>query len=297
MDPLYTSACRGQSNSALCEELVKSATFGPTQLLGLTVLCGLLNHHVFSPSRLGALYGPKFRSLSREEQRRVGVLHVGILMKILAFVSLGTPAYLILVENRSWLEPAWPSGLRLSDMAIVSVGAFGALSLFDLIYSENLRMIYLLHHLGTLAWVHGLWAMFMALPAFQTAARFDQFRLICEISLSWILLSSLGSTVSRVIYLLRQFCPTGYSHLHRLFFGGFLLYSILLTLEAGLITYLTIHYYHNLPKALPPLIGVFQFLFTATKLKTTARILSVYRRQKGTSRSPLPEEVKVHPRQ
>lgn len=183
MDPLYTSACRDQSNSARCVEMVKSATFGPFRVLGLTIICALLNHYVFRPLHLGSLYGPKFLYLPREDQRRVSVLHVGILIKIFAFVSLVIPAYRIGIQHGSWSDPGWPSGLTLGDMGTYSSAAFAALGLFDLVYSDNVRIIYVLHHLGTVVWLHGVWATFLSLP--PTAARSEQFQLICEVSLSW----------------------------------------------------------------------------------------------------------------
>lgn len=183
MDPLYTSPCRDQPNSTRCVEMVKSATFGSFRVLSLTIICALLNHYVFRPVHLGGLYGAKFLSLPREDQKRVSVLHVGILIKIFAFISLAIPAYRIGIEHGSWSDPGWPSGLTLGDMGTYSAAAFAALSLFDLVYSDNVRIIYVLHHLGTVVWLHSVWATFLSLPT--TAARTEQFGLICEVSLSW----------------------------------------------------------------------------------------------------------------
>lgn len=65
-----------------------------------------------------------------------------------------------------------------------------------------------------------------------------------------------------------------------------------MTLEAGLIVSLTNKHLHRLPHVLPPLLALFQFLFTATKLKTTHRILTAYQLQKAGSRGQTPEQTK-----
>ncbi|PGH14320.1 hypothetical protein AJ79_03142 [Helicocarpus griseus UAMH5409] len=117
MEPLYASSCRGQPDPAYCMPLVKCAIFGPTQILGLTIICALLNHFVFNSAHLGSIYGHKYTVLTHEEQRRLSVLHVGIVMKVLAFILLAVPAYRIGFESATWLDPGWLPGLELFDMA------------------------------------------------------------------------------------------------------------------------------------------------------------------------------------
>ncbi|RAH85468.1 hypothetical protein BO86DRAFT_386403 [Aspergillus japonicus CBS 114.51] len=187
MEPLYASSCHGQFDAISCRLLVKSGTFGPTLLVGLTVFCALLTQFVFTPQRLRSIYGTKFAALTPAEQRRVGVLHVGIVMKVWAFVFLAIPSYRILVQGQYWDERGLVPGLTLADMGTTSVMAFGALSLFDLVYSENLRPIYLLHHLGTLAFLHGYLYMVMSLPAApeKTAEGLERLVLLVEICLTW----------------------------------------------------------------------------------------------------------------
>lgn len=66
-----------------------------------------------------------------------------------------------------------------------------------------------------------------------------------------------------------------------------------MTLEAGLIVSLINKHLDRLPQMLPPLLALFQLLFTATKLKTTSRILTAYRLQKAGSRDQAQQQIKT----
>ncbi|PYH29167.1 uncharacterized protein BO87DRAFT_430834 [Aspergillus neoniger CBS 115656] len=149
MEPLYAAGCRDYPDYNECALFIKLATFTPAQgILTFTVICGFLNHYVFCSSRLRTIYGPKYLALARDEQRRVGVLHVGIVMKVTAFCLLATPLYFIQLRNHTWLDPGPIPCLTLAEMAAGAIASFAALSLFDLIYSDNIKLVYVLHHLG-----------------------------------------------------------------------------------------------------------------------------------------------------
>ncbi|RAK73799.1 uncharacterized protein BO72DRAFT_451326 [Aspergillus fijiensis CBS 313.89] len=187
MEPLYASSCHGQFDVISCRLLVRSGTFGPTLLVDLTVFCALLTQFVFTSPLLRGIYGTKFAALTPAEQRRVGLLHVGIVMKVWGFVFIAVPSYRIIVQGQYWDEQGLVPGMTLADMATTSVMAFGALGLFDLIYSESLRPIYLLHHLGTLVFLHGYLYMVMSLPTApeKSAEGLERLALLVQICLTW----------------------------------------------------------------------------------------------------------------
>ncbi|KAJ5085563.1 hypothetical protein N7532_010334 [Penicillium argentinense] len=298
MEQLYTVVCHGQPDYTQCIPLVKAATFAPSYLLLLTTLCALLNHYTFSPRHLSKIYGAKYVSLTRKEQRRVGSLHVGLVMKTFAFIFMGTPAYLHTVGGYTWSDPAWIPGPTLGDMCTVSVMAFGALGIFDLIYDEHLGLVYLVHHMAMLACIPGFFAALMTLPLPLSPASLVRLGVYCQVSLTWVLFSSLGSSIAHLTYLLHQFRPKGpkgFRQIHKAFLAGFVAFTILLSFEAGAMAYSILRFWNQLPTATPLLLCLLQVLFTATKLKTARNIWTVYRRQVHALRAQVQRELTPPP--
>ncbi|KAJ6787153.1 hypothetical protein PWT90_05414 [Aphanocladium album] len=214
---------------------VKCSTFGPVQILGFVLFCSFLHRVVIRPSRLGSLYGRKYAVLAPEEQRRMAMLHIGIVMKVPAFAFLAVPLLLILSSGKTWTDSVGPLALALADLGTLSGAAFSALGLFDLVYSENIRLIYpLLHHLGTLVWYLGFSAILLVLPS-PTPPKLVQIVRIYELSLAWVLFSSIGSIISRVTYLLHHFSSRSTDGLRFVFLAGFIAYTTLMRLELGLV--------------------------------------------------------------
>ncbi|PHH90379.1 hypothetical protein CDD83_3865 [Cordyceps sp. RAO-2017] len=287
MERLYASGCIRYPSHAqeYCFLLTRIATFAGSQLLCLlTVVCALLNQFVFTHARLCRIYGPRFAELGHADRRRLRLLHVGIVMKLSAFLFVAVPAYHVAARGSAWADTC-VAGMTMSDMATVAVFSFGALCLFDFIYDDNLRVIYIMHHVGTLVVMQGTLALVMTLPARDMdGAGIIRMVQVMEITLAWVLFSSLGSTVSRLTYLTRQLLPQGLTGLRCVYLGGLCAYTSLVAIEGVTVICLLRIKWSRLPNSVGMGMCLFQVLFTATKMKTAQRILAVYRNEAETAR-------------
>ncbi len=94
-----------------------------------------------------------------------------------------------------------------------------------------------------------------------------------------VLFSSLGSTLSRLTYLLRKLFSFEPKTLCRMFLVNFITFASVTFLEAATVAYLLRTRWGQLPTLLAIVIALFQALFTTTKYKTVGRLFAVYRNQ------------------
>ncbi|KAL4809848.1 hypothetical protein BDV18DRAFT_129756 [Aspergillus unguis] len=283
MDKLYAVGCHGQPGFTHCEPFVKAAAFGPTQAIALTVFCDLLDKYVFNPCHLRRVYGAKYASLPEDQQRRLGNLHIGILIKATAFALICSAMYLSAVRDLTWETQGW-FGMTVAEMVNLAVMSYPALCIYDMIKTANMRPLYVLHHLFVIGWILGAFYLVLTTSSDQPTESLEQAIHLCKISVGMCVFSSICSVVSRLTYLVRTLSSKTNRFLPHAFFLGFAAQSLFIAAEAGLITYLVVAYREKIPSAAPPLFGLAQAVFTATKIKSAMSVLDVYKRQVQDSR-------------
>lgn len=303
MDRLYASGCQNYTSSVKeeCLAMARIGSFAGCQLFcTLLVLYNGLNRYLFSSSRLSKFYGPKYSNRSPRDQRHLRLIHVGLLMSSMAAPSIAIPISMVLWGEYTWLD-SFGTGITLADMAIVPVVAFPAWAVFDLIYSEKLPPLYIMHHLGIVLAMEGTATMIMNLPtndesrvvymsqALQVITIWGKHWLskpssIALVTYVLVLLSSIGDTVSRIPYLIRNLFSWSPRALQNLLSAGFTIFVSITFLEAAIVAHLLLTRRNRLPThwALP--IYLLQALFTVTKYRTAMQLFNIWQKQKTDNR-------------
>lgn len=186
MELLYSSGCHRYAADPqdICLTLAKVGSFVGTQgFCFLLVLCSLLHRYVFSISRLNLLYGPKYATLPLQEKRHLRLVHVGIVMKSMAAPIMITSISMVIHGGYAWSDSFGP-GVTVFDTVSLSTCLLGASALFDLIYDESLRPLYVWHHLVMLLATQGTPALIMSLPTRNEARLLATFEAI-KVGLTW----------------------------------------------------------------------------------------------------------------
>lgn len=198
MERLYSSGCRSYAadTQEICLALAKVGSFVGTQgFCFLLILCSLLHRYIFSTFHLSLLYGPKYATLPLQEKRHLRLVHVGIVMKSLATPIMITSIFAVIQDGYAWSDSFGP-GVTVLDTVSLSTCLLGASALFDLIYDESLRPLYVCHHLAMLLAIQGTPALIMSLPTSNEAQLLATFEAI-KVGLTWGMSSKLLDAVHR----------------------------------------------------------------------------------------------------
>lgn len=186
MERLYSSGCRSYADDAQdkCLIMVKVGTFVGTQgFCFLLILCSLLHRYVFSTSRLNLLYGPKYAALPLQEKQHLRLVHVGIVMKSMAAPIMLISIFMVIHGGYTWSDSFGPC-VTVFDTVSLSTCLLGASALFDMIYDEGLRPLYVWHHLVMLLAIQGTLALIMSLTTSNEARLLATFEAI-KVGLTW----------------------------------------------------------------------------------------------------------------
>ncbi|KAL4993627.1 hypothetical protein BDV10DRAFT_189818 [Aspergillus recurvatus] len=280
MEQLYASGCGQYTSGARheCLAMARVGSFATSQLFCLLfITCSLLHRYVFTPSHLSALYGPKYSILSPHDKSHLRLVHVGIVMKFVAVPTMIVPICMVNLGGYTW-SASLEFGITLLDITGLSGCSLAASALFDLISDDGIRPLYIGHHLAMLLATHGTTALIMTLPANNELQVLEMFQAY-KVGLTWVLFSSLGSTVSRLTYLFRKLFTCEPKTLRRLLLINLVTFSSATFLEATTMAYLLLTRRERLPTHLAAIMLLFQVLFTTTKWKTVGKLFGVYTSQ------------------
>ncbi|KAL4747961.1 hypothetical protein BDW72DRAFT_196245 [Aspergillus terricola var. indicus] len=188
------------------------------------------------------------------------------------------PICIVNLGGYTWSASLKP-GITLLDLTSLSGCSLAASALFDLIFDDGIRPLYIGHHLAMLLATHGTTALIMTLPTDNKLRVLGMFQAY-KVGLTWVLFSSLGSTVSRLTYLFRKLFTCEPKTLCRLFLINFVAFSSVTALEAITLAYLLLTRWERLPTDVAVIMSLFQILFTTTKCKTVGKLFGVYNNHK-----------------
>ncbi|KAL5333095.1 hypothetical protein BJX70DRAFT_403920 [Aspergillus crustosus] len=288
MERFYVSGCRDYSPDVqpACLALAKVGSFACSQMLcTLLIICSLLHKYIFTASRLSRIYGLKYSTLPPPEKRHLRLVHVGIVMKFVAVPTMALPIYLVNFGGYRWSDNIAPY-ITLLDLTAFSGCSLGASALFDLSNDDSIRPLYVIHHLTMVFAIQGTGALIMSLPTNNERRILEIFQAF-KAGLTWVLFSSVGSTVSRVTYLFRKLFAWPPETLCKLFLINFLTFASATILEAIIIVYFLGTRWDQLPTEVVICMLLFQTLFTVTKSKTVNRLFMVYKSQETEVRKQL----------
>ncbi|KAL4734275.1 hypothetical protein BDV11DRAFT_212952 [Aspergillus similis] len=298
MERLYASGCGRYTSSAReqCLAMTRVGSFATSQLFCLLfITCSLLHRYVFTSSRLNTLYGPKYSTLPPQDKGHLRLVHVGIVMKFVAVPTMIIPLCIVNLGGYTWSASLKP-GFTLLDLTSLSGCSLAASALFDLVFDDGIRPLYISHHLAMLIATHGTTALIMTLPTDNKLRVLGMFQAY-KVGLTWgrppsmnfpsltadlakVLFSSLGSTVSRLTYVFRKLFTCEPETLRRLFQINFVTFSSVTVLEAVTVAYLLLTRWERLPTDVAVIMSLFQVLFTMTKWKTVGKLFGVYKSHK-----------------
>ncbi|KAL4972870.1 hypothetical protein BDW66DRAFT_169171 [Aspergillus desertorum] len=297
MERLHASGCGHYTSGAQeeCLAMARVGSFATSQLFCLLfIACSLLHRYVFTSSRLNTLYGPKYSILSPQDKGHLRLVHVGIVMKFVAVPTMILPICMVNLGGYTWSASLEP-GVTLLEITSLSGCSLAASALFDLVTDDGIRPLYIGHHLAMLLATHGTTALIMTLPTNNEVRVLEIFQAY-KIGLTWVLFSSLGSTVSRLTYLFRKLFTCEPKTLRRLFLVNFVTFFSVTSLEAATMAYLLVTRWERLPTDVGVIMSLLQILFTTTKWKTVGKLFGVYTSQeteaKGLRRARKWEEGK-----
>ncbi|KAL4880254.1 hypothetical protein BJY04DRAFT_219257 [Aspergillus karnatakaensis] len=280
MNRLYASGCRGYDHHVqdACLAQSKIGSFAVSQLLcALLVLCSLMHKYLFTTARLTRLYGSVYQTAPPQEKQHLRVVHVGVVMKFLAVPTMMVSLSLVHLGGYRWSDYLAPY-ITVLDLTAFSGCCLGASALFDLIQDDNIRPLYIVHHLVMLLAMQGTGALIMTLPTDDERRIMETFQAF-KFGTTWLLFSGIGSTVSRATYLFRKLFSWPPQTLCTLFHINFLTFASATVLEAVIIVYLLLTQWTTLAAEVGTTMLLFQLLFTVTKSKTVTRLYMIYKSQ------------------
>ncbi|OJI99632.1 hypothetical protein ASPVEDRAFT_128983 [Aspergillus versicolor CBS 583.65] len=100
-----------------------------------------------------------------------------------------TSIFAVIQDGYAWSDSFGP-GVTVLDSVSLSTCLLGASALFDLIYDESLRPLYVCHHLAMLLAIQGTPALIMSLPTSNETQLLATFEAI-KVGLTWGMSSKL----------------------------------------------------------------------------------------------------------
>jgi hypothetical protein len=191
MERLYTSGCSQYTSSTRdeCQAMARVGSFATSQLFCLLfIACGFLHRYVFTSSRLSTLYGPNYSTLPSQDKGHLRLVHVGIVMKFVAVPTMIIPLCIVNLGGYTWSATLEP-GVTLLDLTSLSGCSLAASALFDLVFDDGIRPLYIGHHLAMLLATHGTTALIMTLPINNKMRMLGLFQAY-KVGLTWGRLSS-----------------------------------------------------------------------------------------------------------
>ncbi|KAI9934829.1 hypothetical protein AWENTII_005642 [Aspergillus wentii] len=286
MDQFYAIGCRdlllpNETTSIAyqnCVTLTRIGTYvGP--LLGIFVLvCVFVTRFFFSPSILTGIYGKSFTSLSPRDQRQFRLHNTWPVLNLIALPFIALPIFQVVLGNREWSDSFFGnSAITFQDSAISSSTLVIALNAYELVYDENLRPLYVFHHVGSLLGLQGFAINALSMPL-QGTEKMNQYLKAADVCSFWIFFSCILGILSRVVYILRRSSPHGGKRLTNVYRSAITIEGLTLTLEAMTVYYLLYINSDVLPSKPRNCIAVLQALFTMTKINTFRRLVDVYKK-------------------
>lgn len=150
----------------------------------LIVLVGF-HRFVLKGLLLPAVYGPRYTNLDTRHQRHFSMHHLKLVVCSVSVPCIVKPLFLAALKGSHWSDPYSPGWeVTLGDVASIAVYLVSALMMFELLHVDDLKLLFVLHHIGTIMMVQGFLFMAYSLPA-GDLVRISDSKTIADIALFW----------------------------------------------------------------------------------------------------------------
>jgi len=182
MDGISSTSSHYYRDCLLLTRLGSSAAPAATGIL--LILVGF-HRYVFKGSLLPTVYGWRYTTLESRFQRQFSLQHLDLIVRLISLALVSKPLFLATFMGSQWSDPyspGWES--TLGDVASFAAYSVSAFKMFELLHVDDLKLIIVLHHIGTIITIQGFMIIGSSLSA-EGLVRIMDARTIANIALFW----------------------------------------------------------------------------------------------------------------
>lgn len=193
---LFSASCRaflssesGQTQQSHyyhdCLLLTRLGSAAAPATTGILIALVAFNRYALKRSLLPAFYGSRYTNLEPRYQRQFSLLHLDLLVRLISLACITKPLFLAAFRGNHWSQPYSPGwDATLGDVVSIAVYAVSSFKMFELLHVDDLKLLIVLHHIGTVMMIQGFMAMASSVPA-GGMARISDSITIANIALFW----------------------------------------------------------------------------------------------------------------
>jgi hypothetical protein len=276
-----------------CVLITRLGSFMAPAIASLLITFFVLDRYVLQAFVLPALYGTKYTKMETRFQRIFSITHLDWIVRLISLSTVSKGVFEVVFGGRHWSDSyfADPSitHATLGDVASVAMYLVCAFKTFELLRAQDLKLLIVLHHVGTIVMIQGFLSLAFNLPEnglstiFHSRTLADMFgfwgkRISKSTCFSHAKMSKIVffdgtlGVASHLTLILRRGCSTQTELLYRFYditYAASLLSTIL---EPIIVAYLLHLHWNRLSLTAHVVISSLQVLFFFSKLKVCSRV-------------------------
>ncbi|KAJ5332916.1 uncharacterized protein N7506_006699 [Penicillium brevicompactum] len=271
-----------------CMLITRLGNYMAPAIASLLITFFVMDRFVLQAFVLPALYGKHYTNMEARFQRMFSITHLDWIVRMISLATVSKGVFEVVFGGRHWSDTYFVDPSRthatLGDVAAIAMYLVCAFKTFELLRAQDLKLLIVFHHVGTIVMIQGFLSLAFNLPENGLSTIFHS-RTLADMFGFWVFFDGTLGVASHLTLILRRGC-VNQTKLHFRFYDLTYALSLLSTyLEPIIVAYLLFMHWARLSLTAHAVISSLQVLFFFSKLKVCSRV-GAARKQVQTQRQP-----------
>ena len=151
-----------------CVLITRLGSFMAPAIASLLITFFVVDRYVLQAFVLPALYGTNYTKMEPRFQRIFSITHLDWIVRLISLSTVSKGVFEVVFGGRHWSDSYFVNPSRthatLGDVASIAVYLVCAFKTFELLRAQDLKLLIVLHHVGTIVMIQGFLSLAFNLP-------------------------------------------------------------------------------------------------------------------------------------